>query len=138
MQHVLFRSCHEAATIPGIFKLLTNSLRCISYLACPTPMMSLKRRVLIFLFSIEDGKLNRPDNVRTGAHSCNNCCRTKAKLITYSECVSVALTMQHVSRISCIVFSTVACLCVKYLLHYHINDTNFDKSCVSVFSTAVI
>jgi hypothetical protein len=31
----LFRSCHEAATIPDTFKLLTNTQRCISYLPGP-------------------------------------------------------------------------------------------------------
>jgi hypothetical protein len=32
------------------------------------------------------------------AHSCNRCCRAKAISITYSECVSVALVIQHAKR----------------------------------------
>jgi len=32
-----------------------------------------------------------------------NCCRGKAKRITYSECVSVALVIQHAKRMSLIV-----------------------------------
>jgi len=32
------------------------------------------------------------------ARSLNHCCRGKAVIITYSECVSVALVIQHAMR----------------------------------------
>jgi hypothetical protein len=35
---------------------------------------------------------------------CNRCCSAKAVSITYSECVSVALVIQHAIRIRHIVF----------------------------------
>jgi hypothetical protein len=44
----------------------------------------------------------------------NHCCSVKAISITYSECVSVALVMQHVKRMRRIILSSVACLAVPY------------------------
>ena len=43
-----------------------------------------------------------------------NCCRGKAIRIEYSECVSVALVIQHAERMSRIILSSVACLAVPY------------------------
>jgi hypothetical protein len=44
-----------------------------------------------------------------------NCyCRGKAISITYSECVSVALVIQHAERMRRIIFSAVACLALPY------------------------
>jgi hypothetical protein len=47
--------------------------------------------------------------------SCNHCCRVKAISITYSECVSIALGVQHAVRMrydlgnsDCAKFSTVS------------------------------
>jgi hypothetical protein len=50
----------------------------------------------------------------TGARSSNHCCRVKAINITYSECVSVALVIQHAKRMRRIILSSVACLTVPY------------------------
>ena len=46
------------------------------------------------------------------ARSRNHCCRGKAISITYSECVSVALVIQHAKRMRRIILSSVACLAV--------------------------
>jgi hypothetical protein len=48
------------------------------------------------------------------ARSCNHCCRGKAISITYTECVSVALFIQHAMRMRSIILSSVACLAVPY------------------------
>jgi hypothetical protein len=48
------------------------------------------------------------------AHTWNQCCRGKAISITYSECVSVALVIQHAKRMRRIILSPVACLAVPY------------------------
>jgi hypothetical protein len=48
------------------------------------------------------------------ARSRNHCCRGKAISITYSECVFVALVMQHAKRMRCIILSSVACLVLPY------------------------
>jgi len=50
----------------------------------------------------------------TGARSRNHCCCGKALIITYSECVSVTLVMQHAVRMCRIVLSSVAYLAVPY------------------------
>jgi hypothetical protein len=48
------------------------------------------------------------------ARSRNHCCRGKALSVTYSECVSVGLVIQHAKRMRCIILSSVACLAVPY------------------------
>ena len=48
------------------------------------------------------------------ARSRNHCCRGKTINITYPECVSVALVMQHGKRLRLIMLSFVACLGVLY------------------------
>jgi hypothetical protein len=48
------------------------------------------------------------------ALSCNHCCRGKAISITYCECVSVVLVIQHAMRMRLIILSSVACLALKY------------------------
>jgi hypothetical protein len=46
---------------------------------------------------------------------CDRCCRRgKTISITYSECVSVALVIQHAKRMRRIILSSVACLAVPY------------------------
>ena len=40
----------------------------------------------------------------------NHCCGGKAASITYSECVLVALVIQHAKRMCLISLSSVACL----------------------------
>ena len=46
--------------------------------------------------------------------SCNRCCSGKAISVTYSECVSVALGIQHAMRMRRIILSSVACLAAQY------------------------
>jgi hypothetical protein len=50
----------------------------------------------------------------TEASSCNNCCRGKAISITYSECVSAALIIQHAKRMRHIRLSCVEFLVLQY------------------------
>ena len=62
------------------------------------------------------------------ARSHNHCCRETAAIIIYSECVSVALAMQHAMRMR----RTVFVICGKAgattnFLHYLINDKIFGK-----------
>ena len=47
-------------------------------------------------------------NVNMGVHSRNHCHRGKAISNTYSQCVSVALDIQHAKRM-CHILPTVAC-----------------------------
>jgi hypothetical protein len=48
------------------------------------------------------------------ARSRDHCCRGKAISITYSECVFVALVIQHIKRMRHIILSSVACLTLPY------------------------
>ena len=48
-------------------------------------------------------------------HSRNNCFSGKAIVITYSECVSEALVIQHAKRMRRIILPSVAC---PALLHF--------------------
>ena len=70
------------------------------------------------------------------AHLCNHYCRGKATTVTYSECLSVTLGIQHAMRAR--VFSFVACPAVSYFsaLWYNFREkiTNH-KMCVLIFSS---
>ena len=55
----------------------------------------------------------------------NYYCRAKAASVTYSECMSVALGIQHAKRMSLVVFSSVALWLCHILPHYLINGTIF-------------
>jgi hypothetical protein len=48
------------------------------------------------------------------ARSHNNCCRAKAIGITSSECVSLAVGIQHAKRMHPIILSSVVWLVVPY------------------------
>ena len=48
------------------------------------------------------------------APSCNRCCSRKAIIVSCSECVFVALVIQHAKRMHRIVLSYVMYLCVQY------------------------
>ena len=59
---------------------------------------------------------NKADNVyesNNEAFSRNHSCRGKVVSITYSECVSVALVIQHAMRMRRILFSSLACSAVR-------------------------
>ena len=49
------------------------------------------------------------------ARSRNHCCREIEIIITYSECVSVALVIQHAKRMRRILLSSMACLALQYV-----------------------
>ena len=57
------------------------------------------------------------------AHSSNDCYRGKTISITYSECVCVALVIEHAMGVFFIVLSSVVCLVLPYFLLYLINVT---------------
>ena len=51
---------------------------------------------------------------KTETRSRNDCYRTKATSITYSECVSVATVKQHATRMRLIILSSVGWMAVRY------------------------
>jgi len=55
------------------------------------------------------------------ALSCNHCCRGKVIIVTYSECVFVALVIRLASRVRHITLLSVA----VFFSHYLINGTIF-------------
>jgi hypothetical protein len=60
---------------------------------------------------------NKTDNIlqrNIKARSFNHCCSGKAILITYCECVFVALGIKYAMRISRIVQSSAVCLAVRH------------------------
>ena len=69
------------------------------------------------LESINALKSLHQDNVRNiKGRSYNRCCNGKAISVTYSECVSVALGIQHAMRMRRIILISVACMAVQYFL----------------------
>ena len=50
----------------------------------------------------------------TDTCSCHDCCRVKAISIKYSECVYVALVIQHEMRMLSTILLPVACLALPY------------------------
>ena len=71
----------------------------------------------------------------TGARSRNHSCRGKAIRITYSECVYVALVIQHAMRMRRMIFSSVDCPACYIFAQYLINGTILHIKCVSILST---
>jgi hypothetical protein len=75
------------------------------------------------------------------ARSPNHCYFGKAIIITYSECVSVALFIQHAKRMRRIIMSYVACLDLQYTSTLSHKRGDFRKNpierkmCVVTFST---
>jgi hypothetical protein len=78
------------------------------------------------------------------ARSRNHCCRLKAIGITYSECVSVVLVIQHALRMRRIILSSVSCPALQHVFpHYLINGTVLEKKllntkCVFWFSLQLL
>jgi hypothetical protein len=65
--------------------------------------------VLIYSLAITTGKLGINVTLR---HV--HCYGAKARMITYSVCLSVTLGIQHAKRMRRIIFSSVACSAVPY------------------------
>ena len=61
----------------------------------------------------------------TEVHLCNHCCSGKAVSITYSECTSVALVIQHAKSIRHIIFLPTVFCSIIFFPHYLINSTIF-------------
>ena len=76
------------------------------------------------------------------ARSCHHCYCGKAISITYSECVSVALFMQHATRIRHTVISAARLYDIfpYYLIKRHDLREKFTghKICVLIFSTTFV
>jgi hypothetical protein len=74
----------------------------------------------------------------------NDCCRGKAISITYSECVSVALVIQHAKRMRRIILPSVACLALPYFSSLSHKRHDFrekiieHKMCVLIFCTTFV
>jgi hypothetical protein len=78
--------------------------------------------------SIQDRQRTYKRNIQ--ARSCNHCCRGKAISITYSECVFVALVIQHAMRIRHIVMRPVR---LHHMFpHYLIKGTIFEKTLLNI------
>jgi hypothetical protein len=78
------------------------------------------------------------------ALSRNHCCRWKAIRISYSECVFVAIVIQHAMRMRPILLSSVACLAQPYVSTLSHKRHDFrekaiePKICVLTFSTTFV
>jgi hypothetical protein len=75
------------------------------------------------------------------AHLCNLCCCQKAIGVTYSQCVSVALIIQHSKQMRRIIMSSVSCLAVSYFFTLSHERHDFRKKVTeykSVFRCTVL
>jgi hypothetical protein len=69
----------------------------------------------------------------------NRCCRGKAIGFTYSECVSVALVIQHAKPMRRVMLTSVACLAVPYLTDgTFVQELLNKKMCIFIFSTTFV
>jgi len=78
------------------------------------------------------------------ARSRYHCCHIKAIIVTYSDCVCVALDTHHAMCMRCIILSPVAYVVLPYfstLLHkrYDLREQVIEhKICVLIFSTTLV
>jgi len=69
-------------------------------------------------FGITSVKWNKTANTSyNDARSRKHCCRGKTASIPHSECVSIALVIQHVKRMRRTVLSSVACPAIPHFLN---------------------
>ena len=88
---------------------------------------------------------NKTENVvyrNIGERSCEQFCHGKAISNTYSECVSIALVMQHAKSMRPTLLSSVICLAMPYnsIFFFFTDGTTFGKEYTSkmravIFST---
>jgi hypothetical protein len=79
------------------------------------------------------------------ARSRNHSCSGKARSITYCDCVSEALVIQHVKRMRRIILSSVTCVILPHFSTLSHKRHDFrekkiinHKTCVLIFSTTFI
>jgi len=70
----------------------------------------------------------------TEARSCNHCCSGRAKIITYYECVSIALDIQHAIRMR----NLWHVLLYNIFPHYLINGTILGKRKVTEYKNVCL
>jgi hypothetical protein len=88
-------------------------------------------------------KTRLAENRNFEARSRNHCCCGKAISVTYSECVSVALVIQHAKSMRVLYCHLWPVRLYHILPHYLINGTILRKkllnvNCVLIFPTAFI
>jgi len=72
------------------------------------------------------------------AHLYNHCCSGKAVSITYSECVSVVLVIQHAKCMCHIILLSVACPAVPYFSTLFHKQNDFEKKIYILYKMCVL